>query len=446
MPTSRAPAPAPAPAFRPVIANAGWNLLGNVLPLLAGIAAVPYLVAHLGTERFGLLGLAWILIGYFGLFDFGLGRALTRMVAQRHGGSDGAELDGLCSTGMALGVVAGLAGGVLVAAVAAMGLLDAHVADAALRSEAHAALLIVAVGVLPTVASAVLRGALEGYQRFKSLNAIRVPAGVLLFAAPCVSAAFSPRLDLAVASLVVTRWFLLGALWWLSTASLRLSLRAVQARWVAPMLRFGGWLTVSNIVGPVIVYLDRFVISALLPPAQLAYYTAPFEVVARLLVLPMSLTGALFPALAQAQEVDAAQARALRRRASQLTAATVLPLALLGAVAAEPLLRLWLGADFARHGAPAMQILLVGFAFNALAQIPMVALHGLGLARQTALLHLFELPLYIAALLLLVRGHGLQGAALAWSLRGALDMLTLHWMLHRAQRTDALAQPTPASP
>ena len=110
MPTSRAPAPAP--AFRPVIANAGWNLLGNVLPLLAGIAAVPYLVAHLGTERFGLLGLAWILIGYFGLFDFGLGRALTRMVAQRHGGPDGAELDGLCSTGMALGVVAGLAGGV----------------------------------------------------------------------------------------------------------------------------------------------------------------------------------------------------------------------------------------------------------------------------------------------------------------------------------------------
>jgi O-antigen/teichoic acid export membrane protein len=292
----------------------------------------------------------------------------------------------------------------------------------------------------------VLRGALEGYQRFKSLNAIRVPAGVLLFAAPCLSAALSPRLDLAVASLVVTRWLLLGALWWLSTASLRLSLRAVQARWVAPMLRFGGWLTVSNIVGPVIVYLDRFVISALLPPAQLAYYTAPFEVVARLLVLPMSLTGALFPALAQAQEVDAAQARALRRRASQLTAATVLPLALLGAVAAEPLLRLWLGADFARHGAPAMQILLVGFAFNALAQIPMVALHGLGLARQTALLHLIELPLYIAALLLLVRGHGLQGAALAWSLRGALDMLTLHWMLHRAQRTDALAQPTPASP
>jgi O-antigen/teichoic acid export membrane protein len=233
---------------------------------------------------------------------------------------------------------------------------------------------------------------------------------------------------------VVTRWLVLAAHAWLCRSSLRLALSSVSREWVAPLLRFGGWLTASNIVGPVIVYLDRFIVGFALPPSHLAYYAAPFDLVSRLLVFPVSLTGALFPALAQAQTHDAAKARALRRRSMQLTAVAVLPLALFGAIAAEPLLQWWLGDEFARHGTLPMQILLVGFAFNALAQIPMVALQGHGLAKQAALLHLIELPLYAAGLYALVQSQGLVGAALAWTLRGAFDMIVLGALLRRAER------------
>ena len=423
------------PAFRPILVNAGWNLLGNVLPLLAGLAAVPFLVAHLGTERFGLLSLAWILIGYFGLFDFGLGRALTRMVAARWAGRADADVNSLCSTAAALGGAAGLAGGLLVALVALFGDRWFDHWSPALMDEARRSLVIVGLGVLPTVLTAVLRGILEGVQRFKVLNAIRVPAGVLLFAAPCVSAGFTPRLDVAVATLVATRWLVLLVLALACRSSVRLSFAAAAKAWVAPLFAFGGWLTVSNVVGPVIVYLDRFIIGALLPPQQLGYYAAPFEMVARLLVLPTSLTGALFPALAQSHGRGDGEARALRGQAMRLTALLVIPAALAGALFAEPLLRLWLGDDFAANGSAAMQILLVGFAFNALAQIPMVALHGHGMARATATLHLVELPIYVAVLYALVSTQGLVGAALAWSARGALDFVALSLMLRRAERT-----------
>jgi O-antigen/teichoic acid export membrane protein len=429
-------------SFRSIVHNAGWNLLGNVLPLLAGLVAVPFLVQRLGTERFGLLSLGWILIGYFGLFDFGLGRALTKMVAERWRGRRDVDLESLCSTGLALGAGAGLAGGLLVAGVACMSDVWFKGWPPELLGETQTALVIVGAGVLPTVGAAVLRGMLEGFQRFKALNAIRVPAGVLLFAAPCISAWFTPRLDVAVAALVLTRWLVLVAHLMLSRLSVRLSTRAVLLRWVAPLLRFGGWLTVSNVVGPLIVYLDRFVISALLPPNLLAYYAAPFEIVSRLLVVPMSLTGALFPALASAQSRDVQHGRALRRKALQLICALVLPAVLIGAVAAHSLLRLWLGEEFALHGSRVMQILLIGFAFNALAQIPMTALHGRGLARQTATLHLVELPVYAVILYMMVNAHGLEGAALAWSARGALDMLALSLMLHRAERPTA-ALPAP---
>jgi O-antigen/teichoic acid export membrane protein len=427
--------------FRPIVANAGWNLLSLSLPLLAGLVAVPFLVKQLGAERFGLLSLGWILIGYFGLFDLGLGRALTKMVAERWTGQPDSALDNLCSTGLALGATAGLAGGLLVAAVACTSKVWLEGWSPTLLDEARIAMVIVGAGVLPSVGAAVLGGILEGFQRFKALTAIRMPAGVLLFAAPCLSAWFTPRLDIAVAALTLSRWMILLAHLALCRATVQLSWSNVQFRdWTRPLMHFGGWLTVSNVVGPVIVYLDRFIIGALLPPTRLAYYTAPFEMVSRLLVVPMALTRALFPALANAQGNDTAQARTLRGKAFKLTAALVLPAAMAGIVVAHPLLKLWLGDEFALHGNRAMQILLVGFALNALAQIPMVAMHGHGLARQTATLHLVELPLYALLLYAMVRAHGLEGAALAWSARGALDLVALNLLLRRAER---LSPPQP---
>ena len=66
-----------------------WNALGQGLPLVAALFAVPILIDVLGTDRFGVLTLAWIAIGYFGLFDLGLGRALTQLVAGSLGNTDG---------------------------------------------------------------------------------------------------------------------------------------------------------------------------------------------------------------------------------------------------------------------------------------------------------------------------------------------------------------------
>ena len=429
--------------FRQVLANAGWNLLGTVLPLLAAAAAMPYLAQRLGTERFGLLTLGWVLIGYFGLFDFGLGRALTKLVAERVGRPTAADLPALCSTGTALAGAAGLVGGLLVAALAWWAGAWITRDDAGLRDEAALGLLVIAFGIPPTVGTAALRGILEGFQRFKLLTAIRTPAGVLLFVAPCISAWFTPRLDAALLAMVLTRWLLLAAHWWPCTASLRLSVALAQRRWLQPLLHMGGWLTVSNIVGPVIVYVDRFIIGGLLSAAALAYYAAPFELVSRLLVLPVALSGALFPALAAAQGAGTGHGpgRELRRQALALTLAGVLPLALLGAVFAGPLLDAWMGAEFAAQGTRAMQILLLGFAFNAAAQIPFAALHGRGLAKQTALLHLLELPLYLGLLLVLVRAYGIEGAAAAWAARGALDWLALSLLLRRAET----APPRPAA-
>jgi hypothetical protein len=53
-----------------------WNIFGNIGPLVFGLFAIPYIYGHSTKEYVGFLTLTWAAIGYTGLFDFGLSRAL----------------------------------------------------------------------------------------------------------------------------------------------------------------------------------------------------------------------------------------------------------------------------------------------------------------------------------------------------------------------------------
>ena len=85
--------------------NALLNLAGHAAPLAAALIAFPVLVARLDPDRLGFLSIAWVLVGYFSLFDLGLGRALSRLVAERTGTPDETKLPELSQT--ALGLTAG---------------------------------------------------------------------------------------------------------------------------------------------------------------------------------------------------------------------------------------------------------------------------------------------------------------------------------------------------
>src|ERR1700726_4993279 len=82
--------------------NIVWNAAGIGLPLLIGIAVVPTIVKGLGTERFGFLSIVWMLIGYFSIFDLGLGRALTKLAADKLARDEEDEIAPLASTALIL--------------------------------------------------------------------------------------------------------------------------------------------------------------------------------------------------------------------------------------------------------------------------------------------------------------------------------------------------------
>src|SRR5512136_1747098 len=98
---------------RALLRNTVLNLLGLVIPLAVGFVTIPMVVRALGNERFGILALVWVVFGYFGLFDLGLGRTTTRYVADCLGRNDHENLPGYLWTTVTLQTAIGIAAALL---------------------------------------------------------------------------------------------------------------------------------------------------------------------------------------------------------------------------------------------------------------------------------------------------------------------------------------------
>ena len=404
------------------------NFVGQTLPLLVALITIPYVIRGLGTEPFGILSIAWVLLGYLGLFDLGMARATTKFVAECLGRKETHMLPGLMWTSVGSQLVFGCLGALLAAFATPIIVHRVLNMSPALAEEAKDTFLILA-GSLPIVlAGNAFRGFLEAVQRFDIVNYVKIPTNISIFVLPALALPFGMRLPGVVGLLVLAR--LLAAVSYLLYCvklfpSLR-SYRSFDVKVMRALFIYGGWVTVSNVVGPLLTYMDRFFVGSLLSMAAVGYYTAPYEAMTKALVFPGSLVATLFPVFSA---VDAGESKQrledLCARSLKSLLLVLGPVLFLVIVFARQALLLWLGDDFANQSTLVLQILAVGVLINSLAYVPFTVLQGLGRPDLTAKLHLLELPFYAVLLWFLLRRLGLPGAALAWTLRVALDAFLL---------------------
>jgi O-antigen/teichoic acid export membrane protein len=185
--------------------NVVWNLLGAGAPLLVAIVAIPVLIEGLGVPRFGVLTLAWMVVGYFSLFDLGLGRALTKLVAEKIGKGQIGEVPLLFWTAMSLMAVLGVIGAIVLTAFSPWLVIGILEIPSGLQSETMAAFYVLSGSVPIIIVTIGLRGMLEAYQRFGLVNAVRIPLGVVTFLGPVMVLPFSNSLFPVVIVLVTAR-------------------------------------------------------------------------------------------------------------------------------------------------------------------------------------------------------------------------------------------------
>lgn len=411
---------------RLIIRNTLLNLAGQVVPLLAALVSIPYVIRGLGPERFGLLSLAWVVLGYFTVFDLGLSRATTKYVAELIGRGEEQRIPEVLWASVACQLVLGILGGVALFFVSPLLVERALQMAPELVGEARRTFAVLSAGVPIVLVTSSLYGALEARQRFDVVNAIRVPANLGTYVLPVVGVLLEADVPRMLLLVLLWRALAAGVLGWMNGRALSWRAARLHATQVRELLRFGSWVTVSGVLSPLLAYLDKFALGALVSLEAVGHYAAPYEAISRLTIVPASLVAVLFPAFSTLSADGERQASgALLVRSGRIIGAVLAPVVLVVVVFAPEIMAVWLGEEFARHSAAALQVLALGVFVNSLAYAPYALVQAVGRPDLTAKFHLLELPFCGAAALILITRLGVVGAALTWALRVLLDTILL---------------------
>lgn len=407
--------------------NTAYNIAGALVPMLVALATIPFYIKEIGEQRYGVLAIFWLLLGYFGVFDLGLGRAIAQRIAGLPGIENEQKRSEVLWTALAMNLVIGLIGGILLWLISDFLFEHQFKVDTQIKEEILRALPWLVLALPAAIISGVLGGAMQGVEKFFLLNVTSTLGSVLFQSVPLfVAWVWGASLSILIPAAIGARFAATIVLFFICKKEI---LNRSQAIFVSQeakkLLRFGGWITISSFVSPIMVMIDRFITATILGPKSVTYYTVPYQLAERTSTFPTAIASALFPRFASLGNSEAA---ALIESSIRILLGITTPIMAIGIVFAKPLLSIWISVEFAIQSFAVAQILLIGFWVNGLARIPHAYLQARGKPNLVAISHLCEVIPYVLGLYLATKYFGLLGAAFAFSARLCIDFMLLAYL------------------
>ncbi|MEA2348436.1 MAG: hypothetical protein QOG62_2223 [Thermoleophilaceae bacterium] len=406
--------------------NTGFSLIGQAATLLAAFVSVPLLVGGLGTARFGVLTLAWAVIGYAQVFDLGIGRALTKLTSEAIGEGREREMPAYFWTALAGMLLLGAGAGAIVALLSPWMVHSALNVPPELEAQTLTTFYLLSASLPLAIGGAAVRAHLEAWQRFDLVNAVVVPAALITYLGPVLALQFADSLPLVVAVVILSRVFSFSVNFYncMRITPVLATDRRPRRHVLRELLGVGGWVTAANVTNALMQASDRFLIGVFASLTAVAYFATPYEVVNRLWLVSFAVAGVFFPAFALTMRTDPGRARYIFSGAVRFGFIALFPVVLVIVGFAGEILNVWLGPTFQANSSTVLQLLAVGALVASLNQIPF------GLVQSTrpdltGKFALIELPLYLAAFILLLINFGVDGAAAAWAIRAGIDGVVL---------------------
>ncbi|MBK5145044.1 flippase [Budviciaceae bacterium BWR-B9] len=403
-----------------LIRNSILNIGGYILPGLISIPALGYMARVMGMEKFGIFTLALSLVGYASIFDAGLTRAVVREISINRNNIEVSRK--IISTAtlslLALGFL-----GFFIIIINASFIVNILNVSSNIVDDVKFSIYILALTVPIFLLNQLWFAILEGKEQFVILNVQKSISGSLVSGLPAIFILYNNNIIYAMLALLISRIVSLMVTFFLSKKIILSSGTVFDYLTFKRLISFGGWITVSNIISPIMAYFDRFVVSHFFGANNVANYSAPSEGISRLLIIPGALARAIFPKLSYSN--SHVEKNRNKRIAYILICICCFPIVFIGCYFSEKIMLLWMGPEFIGTPVIIFQILLFGYFFNSLAHIPFASIQASGYARWTAIVHILELLPYIILLYLCIDHFGIIGAAIAWSLRVTFDFILL---------------------
>ena len=407
-----------------IVSDSISNFAGILVPFFVAIITVPLAIKGLGEERYGLLSIVWVILTYLSLLDFGISKASSKFLAEFYGKPDNRQTKQIIHAANIFAIFSGLAVGVVMILVTPWVVGSLSLSEPSEIQEATRSFYIISLALPLLFLGTRLRGAMEASRSFHSVNLALIITNSICYAIPAISFFKAVSLTTIIVGVVGVRS--LGVLYYAFLVRRNYRIKNLfglhVGKEIKKLLRYGSWITLTSLISPLLVYMDRILIGTLLPMASVAYYAVPYDLVNRIRIFPQALLKTLFPEFSQMNTEDRKAEMLILLEASIRSMVLIVGMVgLLISFYAGDILTFWLGSDLAKQSAGVMIVFGIGFSLNAVAFIPFNYLQSIGRPDIPAKMHLIEFPVYIVLLLVMTKSYGIMGTATAWFLRVSVD-------------------------
>ncbi|MCX5700366.1 MAG: oligosaccharide flippase family protein [Candidatus Omnitrophica bacterium] len=414
-----------------MIRNTTWNLFGQGCLFLVVFFSTPFIIRTLGVNLYGIYAFVSVIIGYFSFLQLGLGAASIKYISQYLAAKEEEKIRSIFWVCLFTNIFLGLVGMGIIFLSAPFLVGRFLKMPQELKETCIFVLKAGSFGFLIALIQSAVAGAIQAAGRFDTLNRVSVLFGTLqaLTAVAILKMGFSIK-GMIISNLVVSA--VAVYVYWLNTKKIYPFLRNPfwDGKALIKLFKFGSFVTVSSVVNPILLNIEKIILTSMRSVASLAYYSVPFSLVDRLTMIRSSFSAVLFPAFSSLQDSYEAKKSEVNKDLHFRSTLYIIFLysffALFFLYFGKDFLKVWLGSDFANNSTKALVILAFAGLINACAAPSMNALQGMDRPHLPAIFHVFETVLYIPLALILIYKFGTTGAALAWFLRVLLDMLLLH--------------------
>jgi O-antigen/teichoic acid export membrane protein len=412
-----------------LVRNVIWNFAGQGWMLILAFFTTPFIVRSLNVTYYGIFALIGVIIGYFSFLQLGLGTAAVKYISQYLAKNEVDKIKSTFWTCLLAFVALGLAGSWLISSSAKILIGHFFNIPQELKPVATHIIKLGSLGFMISMLLGLTAGVIQALGRFDILNRI----GIILVTVQTVTTVALLKMgfflqEIVIASLIIQ---LLGVyLYWLNIKKLIPYITDVyiDVRGLSKLLKFGGFVTVSSVLVPVLSNIEKLFIASLRSVASLTYYSIPFAFIDRLTMIRSALSSVLMPTFSYFQE---SQEKRINKELHYLSTLYILFLyaffVYFFIIFGRPFLKIWIGSDFAEKSYPILVVLSCAGVINSLAVPSAAVLNGLEKPQYPAIFNIIETLLYVPFCFFLVKKYGALGAAWAWCLRVMLDTLLLNF-------------------
>lgn len=396
---------------RAVLRNVLYGFSMWVLPLGLSFVVTPVIVRALGNEDYGIYALVLGFISYS--FNFSLGRAITKYIAEyRHQNEEG-KIREIVSATFFLNVAVGGLGTLIICLAAGWLARDVFMIEPARQESMVHALYLSALIIFFAMLNQVFTAILQGLHRFdafsKFFNLINI--GLILGNLVLVLNGFG--------MIALLAWNLVNTI--VSCLVFYFAARALLPVWrldfdfrresLGKVFRFSRGVVGYQLLANLFLLFERSWITRKLGAESLTYYILPMMLAIYLHGFVSSLMMVVFPL---ASELNDERERLLRLylKATKIVCALVVFLALTLMVESEWLLTLWVGPDFGARSADLLILHTITFGLAAVYIISFQMAEGLGHPGFNFLMMGVGAGVGIPSMIVLSEAYGIYGAAL----------------------------------